>query len=132
MPIRRPPSSRLDAVDPRAGGGWPRGVRLGLAAALTAVLTLAAGACGGSDGGGAVASGKSVYDKRCATCHGGRGQGFVGPPVGGGRMVTKYPEVADMRAIVVDGRNQMPPWGNVLSDEEIDAVVQYVREELGR
>jgi mono/diheme cytochrome c family protein len=132
MPIRRPPSSRLVTADVRCRGGLRRGLRLGAAALLTAVLTLTAGACGGSDGGGAVASGKSVYDKRCATCHGGRGQGFVGPPVGGGRMVTKYPEVADMRAIIVDGRNQMPPWGNVLSVEEIDAVVQYVRDELGR
>ena len=34
--------------------------------------------------------------------------------------------------VVTNGRNGMPAWEGQLSPEEIDAVVLYEREELGR
>ena len=33
---------------------------------------------------------------------------------------------------ITDGRNGMPAWGDQLSDDEIEAVATYEREELGR
>jgi cytochrome c oxidase subunit 2 len=75
--------------------------------------------------------GQSVYALRCASCHGSKGQGVTGPRIGGGLLVRKYPDVADQRSVVADGRNAMPKFSSTLSDEQIDAVVRYTRESLG-
>ena len=98
--------------------------------------------CGGEDTGGVVGPdstepanalevGKDVYSANCATCHGKSGGGGLGPKLADGRVVDQYPDPADHRKVVVEGRGQMPAWGERLSDEEIDAVVQYEREGLG-
>lgn len=79
-----------------------------------------------------LALGAQVYAERCAVCHGRDGGGGIGPEVGGGAVVESLPDVEQHRAVVADGRRTMPAWENVLSDEEIDAVVRYQREELGR
>ena len=76
--------------------------------------------------------GAQVYADKCAVCHGTNGAGGVGPAVGGGAVVVNLPDVAEHRDVVANGRNTMPAWRGVLSDEEIDAVVRYQREELGR
>lgn len=102
-------------------------------------LTLAAG-CGddGDTGTGAPADdpeldlGRQVYDNRCQSCHGGQGQGGVGPALGDGAVVENVPDPAEHRRTVVEGRRTMPAFGDALSDEEIDAVVRYERDALGR
>lgn len=76
--------------------------------------------------------GARVYAERCAVCHGTDGGGGVGPAVGGGEVVANLPDIAEHRAVVANGRKTMPAWRDVLSDQEIDAVVRYQREELGR
>ena len=74
--------------------------------------------------------GQSVFAQNCASCHGERGGGGFGPKLADGRVVNRYPQVDDHREIVVEGRGQMPAWGDELSDEDIDAVVRYEREGL--
>jgi cytochrome c oxidase cbb3-type subunit 2/cytochrome c oxidase cbb3-type subunit I/II len=121
---------------------WPRG-RPGLTALL---LVLAA--CGGDPeraggmrdagrGGSAVAHGQSVYDLRCAPCHGTAGGGD-GPAAA---AITPKPRnfrdaefwkgrtVEQLRLVVKQGRpgTLMPPFEGVLSDAEIDDVVAYVQ-----
>ena len=52
------------------------------------------------------------------------GQGVIGPKLGGGAVVAKYPDAADQRAVVAEGRAGMPKWSSILSAEELDAVVR--------
>lgn len=139
----------------------------GVAAALVAV-GLASGALGTlgaalsspSRPGGKVAgpaprpavSGKAVYAANCASCHGSRGEGGVGPKLAGGEARLTFPNEADHitwvknGSVAVKGRRYgdpnrpggqrgpatgaMPGFGAQLTDEQIAAVVAYERNEL--
>ena len=76
--------------------------------------------------------GQDIYARSCGSCHGAGGGGGIGPKLAG-QVAEKYPDVADHRAVVVDGISgkNMPAFGGTLTDEEIDAVVRYEREVLG-
>jgi mono/diheme cytochrome c family protein len=75
--------------------------------------------------------GAAVYRSNCAACHGADGGGGRGPALGGGAVVTRFPDAADQIAVVTDGRGGMPSFGGDLSAEQIEAVVDYTRTELG-
>lgn len=79
-----------------------------------------------------LATGQRIYLQHCAPCHGRSGGGGTGPALGGGRVVRRYPDAAEHRAVVERGRRAMPAWRGVLSADEIEAVVRYEREALGR
>lgn len=105
--------------------------------ALAMVATAAAAGCANGDpspsqppGAVDLELGRRVYDANCAACHGSSGRGGIGPALGDGAVVQRYPDPADHRDVVVNGRGRMPAWGNQLSDEEIDAVVAYERDGL--
>lgn len=79
---------------------------------------------------------EETYRRQCRACHGdsGRGDGRIGrrfdpPPAdfqdpdGVGKMSDE--EIAE---IITDGRTSMPEFADVLSAEEITAMVAYVRE----
>ena len=72
----------------------------------------------------------SLYGASCAACHGGDGSGGVGPPIRTGRVLDRFPQVADEIAVVANGRGGMPAFGGTLTDEEISAVVEYTRTSL--
>ena len=74
--------------------------------------------------------GREVWGDQCSRCHGGDGGGRSGPRVNGGRVIERYPDVADQVAIIVQGRGGMPSFEDRLSAEQIDAVVAYTREVL--
>ena len=59
------------------------------------------------------------------------GEGGVGPELGGGAAVAAFPDVADQVAVVADGRGAMPSFDRTLTPQEIKAVVDYTREDLG-
>lgn len=103
-----------------------------LLAPLIAAILLVAGCGGGGDTPEGPVSqqdlGRTVYADNCAACHGRSGDGGMGPKLADGAVVERYPDVADHRAVVVNGRGAMPAWGDRLSDEEIDAVVRYERD----
>jgi polyvinyl alcohol dehydrogenase (cytochrome) len=67
--------------------------------------------------------GAAIYQQRCALCHSTDGTGGSGPSLVG--VGDRY-SVEDLHAIVRDGRNGMPAWNDVLTPEEIDAVVAYI------
>jgi cytochrome c oxidase subunit II len=76
--------------------------------------------------------GAAVYASNCAVCHGQDGGGGVGPQLGDGAVAEAFPDVADQIDVVANGRGRMPAFGGDLSAEEIAAVVDYTRTELGR
>lgn len=73
-----------------------------------------------------IAKGKALYAENCSHCH---GFGMVNP----GNVVPdlrEFPKDEEQRFIdtVVHGRNnRMPPWGDLLSSEEIEELWAYVR-----
>ena len=69
-------------------------------------------------------SGVRVYAENCSGCHGPKGEGYVGPPLAAAGFASL---VAPM---VEQGGISMPPFGGVLSQDDIDAVADYVSQEL--
>jgi mono/diheme cytochrome c family protein len=113
---------------------------LGLIAA-TAFFTAFAAAGALADSAGATFSdgdkfsqktGEAIYSNLCQACHMNEGQGAVG--------AGKYPALAKNENlessgypvyIVLHGQKGMPPVGEMLSDEQVAAVVNYVRTHFG-
>jgi mono/diheme cytochrome c family protein len=71
-----------------------------------------------------IAAGEIVYNAHCSTCH--------------GDQLVNTGQTFDLRRLsandrarfdnsVRNGKNQMPPWRGVLSEEEIDQVWSYIR-----
>jgi mono/diheme cytochrome c family protein len=78
---------------------------------------------------------RALFERNCATCHGARGEGkqlgtmnipslLVGPPVSD----------PDERLFqqVHDGGKGMPPFKYTLTDEQIQDLIRFVREERQR
>lgn len=111
-----------------------------LAIVLIAVLVL--GACAGespevplgADGqpDPELALGRDVYSRRCANCHGASGGGGTGPQLNEGQVIEDYPDPADQRELIANGRNGMPSFSGSLSSAELDAVVRYTRDVLSQ
>ena len=87
-----------------------------------------------------VQAGQDIYAKRCSVCHQPNGQGMAGafPPVVGSEWVTGAPEIPVrivlhglQGAVQVAGQTYngaMPAWDNQLNDQDIAAVVTYIRQ----
>jgi len=83
--------------------------------------------------------GGKVYAQHCADCHGRLGEGVAGiyPPLDGNSSVTEPTGINATRMVLLGGfapvtaANQrpysMPPFAQQLSDEEVAAVVTYLR-----
>jgi cytochrome c oxidase subunit II len=69
-------------------------------------------------------SAEQTFQGACATCHGDRGQGLIGPPL-------RRPDAEQLREIVRSGRGAMPAVGAGWSEAEMNALVRYVTQELG-
>ena len=90
-----------------------------------------------------MARGASIYAQRCAYCHGDQGEGAPGayPPLAGNRQANME-SAANLVQILRHGGflpatagnprpYGMPPFGHVLDDEDIAAVLTYVRGSWG-
>lgn len=91
--------------------------------------------------------GKSVFMRNCAVCHQANGMGIANqfPPLVGSEWVLAEEWHGDNHIVkvVIHGlqgpvtvkgqpyNNQMAPWGKVLKDEQIAAVLTYIRNEWG-
>ncbi len=96
-----------------------------------------------SSGPETAASGEAIYQRQCATCHGADGQGVAGafPPLAGADWVTG--DTDRLVRILMHGlqgpvevggtryNGVMPAFGGRLSDEEIAAVLTYIRASWG-
>lgn len=78
-----------------------------------------------------VTAGKTVYDKSCAVCHGATGAGIPPAfPAMTGSAVVNGPLEGHLD-IILNGKNIMPAWKDVLNDTDIAAVIAYERNALG-
>ncbi len=101
-----------------------------LAGAAMAVGTMLLVACGGDDvatpSDPTLARGQQVYRQNCASCHGSQGQGGAGIRLAG-VVAGRYPNIDDQIAVIANGRNGMPAFGDRLSQEDMAAVAAYER-----
>jgi mono/diheme cytochrome c family protein len=71
-----------------------------------------------------IAAGAEVYTAHCAACHGER----LRATGGAFDLLKLRPDERErFDQAVNDGKGQMPPWGGVLSPEEIDQLWAYIR-----
>jgi mono/diheme cytochrome c family protein len=87
--------------------------------------------------------GASVYDKQCAVCHGPEGRGMPPqyPPLASNQSIQMASAVNPIRMVLNGGFPPgtfgnlkpygMPPFAQVLSDDEVAAVVTYIRTSWG-
>jgi mono/diheme cytochrome c family protein len=90
-----------------------------------------------------VKQGKALYEHHCADCHGadGRGKAPAYPPLAGNRALTMRDPVNAIRIVLNGGFAPgtagnprpygMPPYGPILDDVEVAAVVSYLRASWG-
>lgn len=83
--------------------------------------------------------GETLYENHCMACHGADGKGLPPhyPPLDGNRALTMDEAVNPIRIVLNGGFAPvtagnprpygMPPYGHVMKDEEVAAVVSYVR-----
>jgi alcohol dehydrogenase (cytochrome c) len=90
--------------------------------AVACVLT-AAQATAEDDTAERIKKGSSVYSQNCSPCHGPR----MLDPQGAFNLRT-FPRDERERFLVsvAKGKNQMPPWGGLLSQEDIESLWLYV------
>ena len=79
----------------------------------------------------AQSSGEELYKANCSTCHGLTGEADT--PAGQALKAhsLKSPDVlaksdAQLLAIAKKGKGQMPPWGDVLTDNQLKNVIAYI------
>jgi mono/diheme cytochrome c family protein len=111
------------------------------AAVLATSFSLAAGPASSADPPGPILSGgfkfteqtgEALYANVCQSCHMSRGEGAVGagryPALAGNETLKagSYPVY-----IVLHGQKAMPPFGRMMSDDQVAAVVNYVRTHFG-
>jgi mono/diheme cytochrome c family protein len=94
-------------------------------------------------GGASAAAGEKVFTTNCSSCHqaNGKGQPGVFPPLAGNPVVTGPAD--KVITIVKNGlsgkisvngttyNGQMPAWKGTLSDNDIAAVITYIRSAWG-
>jgi cytochrome c oxidase subunit 2 len=69
--------------------------------------------------------GEEEWEGVCAKCHGPNGEGGVGPRVAGSPTLT---DEADLANLVRNGRGAMPAVGAGWTDEQVQALVDYLTE----
>ena len=80
----------------------------------------------------AAADGAAIFKAKCAMCHGPNGDASSGMAKSMGLKALSSPDVqktsvADMTAVVTNGKGKMPAMKGKLTDDEITAVVTYVK-----
>ncbi|MBO9126972.1 cytochrome c [Rhizobium sp. 16-488-2a] len=90
-----------------------------------------------------ISLGKTVYDRDCASCHGGKGEGKPPhyPPLARNQSIQMESAVNGIRMVLNGGYppatlknpmpHGMPPFAVTLSDDEVAAVVSYIRTAWG-
>ena len=91
-----------------------------------------------------MSSGQTVYDAQCASCHGADGRGMPPdyPPLAGNQSIQMASAVNPIRMVLNGGYPPgtagnpmpygMPPFAQILSDDEVAAVVTLHPRRLGQ
>jgi mono/diheme cytochrome c family protein len=77
-------------------------------------------------------TGEGLYADICQGCHMPEGVGAVG--AGAYPALARNPKLESagyLLALVINGRNAMPAFGDLLTDQQVAAVVNYVRTHFG-
>jgi mono/diheme cytochrome c family protein len=77
-------------------------------------------------------AGEALYADICQGCHMPGGVGAVGG--GAYPALARDPKLASADyplSLVINGHNAMPPFGDLLTDQQVAAVVNYVRSHFG-
>jgi mono/diheme cytochrome c family protein len=97
----------------------------------------------GQDTDAILKAGAKLYEKHCVECHAATGKGIppAYPPLAGNRSLTMDSAVNPIRMVLNGGYPPstggnprpfgMPPYGPILSDNEVAAVVSYIRNSWG-
>jgi mono/diheme cytochrome c family protein len=68
-------------------------------------------------------AGKLIYTEKCEVCHGSDGKlGASGAKVLGETQLS----IEEQKQLILAGKNSMPPFRAALTDEQVDAVIEYV------
>ncbi|HPF89452.1 MAG: cytochrome c [Flavobacteriales bacterium] len=92
-----------------------------------ALLVLACGSASGTGGdhmAEEASPGKAVFNMNCTLCHGRDGKAGLN---GAKDLTVSTLTTEEMKAIVRNGKGAMAPYKQVLSAQEIEAVVTYIR-----
>jgi cytochrome c oxidase cbb3-type subunit 3 len=78
---------------------------------------------------GKVKHGAEVFAGKCVACHGDKGQGLIGPNLTDDYWLHGGGSPSEMAKVVREGvaEKGMPPWGPLLSADEVRDVVAFVR-----
>lgn len=67
-----------------------------------------------------ISAGRTLYAEQCSGCHGVEGEGGVAPSLRDGTS-----PLAELTAVIRDGRGSMPAYGSQLSAAELESVVAF-------
>jgi len=71
--------------------------------------------------------GKGEWEGSCAKCHGLKGQGGFGPTISTNALLTQG---RSLEELIRQGRNEMPPVANGWSDEQVQALLDYLKQSI--
>ena len=75
----------------------------------------------------AEASGEEIYLQLRSNCHGDQLEGGVGPPLGPGTNAAVQPDEY-LRVTITEGRGRMPSFSSSLTDDQVERLIDYLRE----
>lgn len=73
------------------------------------------------------ATGEQVYQLLCANCHGADLSGAIGPALGPGSDAATRPD-RFLELTVLRGRGSMPSFSSSLNEEQLQRLIDYMRE----
>jgi mono/diheme cytochrome c family protein len=71
-------------------------------------------------------SGQELYNMACSYCHGIDLEGNIGPALGPGSDSSFEPD-SFLEGRIRDGIDEMPSFGRVFTDEQIDDIIAFIR-----
>jgi cytochrome c oxidase subunit II len=71
--------------------------------------------------------GRAEWEGACAKCHGLDGEGDFGPQISNNALLTQRESLEEL---IRNGRNKMPPVAQGWSDEQVRALVEYMRDNI--
>lgn len=76
----------------------------------------------------AEASGAEIFEQICANCHGSDLSGGIGPALDAGSNAASQDD-AFLEFTITRGRGRMPSFQNTLSQEQIERVIGFIRDQ---
>ena len=77
----------------------------------------------------ALADGAATFGKKCTSCHGkdGKSDTAMGKKMNAKDLTASKLDVAEIEAVITDGKGKSPPFKGKLSPEEIKELAAYVK-----